>query len=71
MNLLVGCLQDAKALGYRQLAVSGGEPLLYSELDALLANARDLGMLTTLTSNGMLDLSKLTTGISMFPVSLR
>jgi MoaA/NifB/PqqE/SkfB family radical SAM enzyme len=53
-ELLSGCLEDAFALGYRQLAVSGGEPLLYPPLPELLARARALGMVTTVTSNGML-----------------
>ncbi|HSR99566.1 MAG TPA: radical SAM protein [Kofleriaceae bacterium] len=54
LDLLSSCLEDAVALGYRQLAVSGGEPLLYDRLGELLARARALGMLTSLTSNGML-----------------
>jgi sulfatase maturation enzyme AslB (radical SAM superfamily) len=54
LELLANCLTDAFDLGYRQLAVSGGEPLLYAPLADLLAHARALGMLTTITSNGML-----------------
>jgi MoaA/NifB/PqqE/SkfB family radical SAM enzyme len=54
LELLAACLDDAAALGYRQLAVSGGEPLLYRPLPELLARARALGMVTTITSNGML-----------------
>lgn len=54
LELLSACLDDAAALGYRQLAVSGGEPLLYRPLPELLAYARELGLLTTITSNGML-----------------
>lgn len=54
LELLSGCLDDAAGLGYRQLAVSGGEPLLYRRLPELLADARSLGMVTTVTSNGML-----------------
>jgi MoaA/NifB/PqqE/SkfB family radical SAM enzyme len=54
LPLLLACLQDAVALGYRQLAVSGGEPLLYRSLAQLLTGARGLGMVTTLTTNGML-----------------
>jgi MoaA/NifB/PqqE/SkfB family radical SAM enzyme len=53
-HMLSICLQDAASLGYRQLAVSGGEPLLYPHLDKLLAQARALGMLTSITTNGML-----------------
>ena len=40
--------------GYGQLAVAGGEPLLYRPLPQLLARARALGMITTVTTNGML-----------------
>ncbi len=54
LELLSGCLDDAVRIGYRQLAVSGGEPLLYRPLPDLLARARELGMVTTITSNGML-----------------
>ena len=54
LELLSRCLEDGAGLGYRQLAVSGGEPLLYKPLPALLARARALGMVTTITTNGML-----------------
>ena len=54
LDTLTACLDDAAGLGYRQLAVSGGEPLLYKELAELLAHARGLGMLATVTTNGML-----------------
>ncbi len=54
LSILAACLRDAAALGYRQLAVSGGEPLLYLHLPQLLTQARELGMLTSLTTNGML-----------------
>lgn len=51
-------------LGYRQLAVSGGEPLLYKSLPALLGLARTLGMVTTVTTNGMLVTQNLWTTIA-------
>ncbi len=54
LELLSNCLEAAAGLGYRQLAVSGGEPLLYGPLPELLGRARELGMLVTVTSNGML-----------------
>ncbi|WP_170174887.1 radical SAM protein [Undibacterium parvum] len=54
ISMLRACLRDAAQLGYRQLAVSGGEPLLYPQLSGLLEQARALGMLTSITSNGML-----------------
>lgn len=51
---LLRLLDDAWALGYRQLSVSGGEPLLYAGLPYLLAHARWLGMVTSLVTNGLL-----------------
>jgi MoaA/NifB/PqqE/SkfB family radical SAM enzyme len=54
LGLLTACLDDAWALGYRQLAVSGGEPLVYGPLRELLQHARGLGFLNTLTTNAML-----------------
>ena len=54
LRLLSDCVDAAAELGYRQLSVSGGEPLLYSSLPVLLARARETGMLTTVTTNGML-----------------
>jgi len=54
LDLLSMCLEDAAALGYRHLAVSGGEPLLYRDLAELLRRGRALGMLTSITTNGML-----------------
>ncbi len=53
LALLEPVLADAVALGYRDLAVSGGEPLLYSQLDGLLAAAKALGLPTSLTTNGL------------------
>lgn len=54
LALLCAVVDDAAALGYGQLAVSGGEPLLYEALPALLAHARHRGLLTSVTSNGLL-----------------
>jgi len=54
VELLLDCLDEAHALGYRQLAVSGGEPIIYGGLRQLLERGRQLGMVTTVTSNGML-----------------
>jgi MoaA/NifB/PqqE/SkfB family radical SAM enzyme len=54
LSLLLPCVEDAARLGYTQLAVSGGEPLLYRGLAKLLAHARSAGMKTTMTTNGML-----------------
>jgi MoaA/NifB/PqqE/SkfB family radical SAM enzyme len=52
--LLRGAIDGAGAAGYTVAAFSGGEPLLYKPLPALLGHARSRGMLTTVTSNGML-----------------
>src|SRR5258707_14430973 len=47
-------LTDAHAEGYRVASFSGGEPILYQHLGRLLRHAKELGMRTTVTSNGML-----------------
>lgn len=52
--LLCDAIDDAAVLGYGQLAVSGGEPLLYDALPDLLRRARERGLTTTLTTNGLL-----------------
>ena len=54
MELLAECIDDAYDLGYRQLALSGGEPMIYPGLEALLEQGKEIGMVTTVTSNGML-----------------
>lgn len=51
---LTAAVTDAAAAGYEVMGVSGGEPLLYGGLRALLAHATGLGMRTTVTTNGML-----------------
>ncbi|MDQ8044064.1 MAG: radical SAM protein [Solirubrobacteraceae bacterium] len=53
-ELLHAALKDAAALGYEQLAVSGGEPFLYDGLPGLLGRARRLDFVTSVTTNGML-----------------
>ncbi len=52
--LLADALADAAAEGYAVASFSGGEPLVYKPLPELLAHARGLGMVTTVTTNGML-----------------
>jgi Fe-coproporphyrin III synthase len=54
LDKLEGALADASALGYRMLAVSGGEPLMYKPLAGLLAAARRLEYRTSVTTNGLL-----------------
>ncbi len=53
-GMLRGAIDDAAALGYGVLAVSGGEPLLYRPLAEILGHARRRGMATAITTNGML-----------------
>jgi MoaA/NifB/PqqE/SkfB family radical SAM enzyme len=54
IEVLRPVIADAAALGYRVAAVSGGEPLTYEALPALLRAAHDHGLVTTVTTNGML-----------------
>jgi Fe-coproporphyrin III synthase len=73
VELLLGALDDAAVEGYTVLAVSGGEPLLYRELPRLIARARDVGMTTTVTSNGtLLDAHRLSRleGLDLLAISL-
>ncbi len=53
-ELLHAAVKDAARLGYEHLEVSGGEPFLYDGLPGLLARARRLDFVTTVTTNGML-----------------
>ncbi len=45
-------LREAAALGVLHLHLSGGEPLLYEDLDALVAEARALDLYTNLITSG-------------------
>ena len=54
IELLSAAAVDAAACGYQVLTISGGEPLLYADLTALLDAARQAGLYTALTSNGTL-----------------
>lgn len=47
-------LADLRRLGVRILDFTGGEPLLHTQLPEMLALAKDLGFLTTITTNGLL-----------------
>ena len=49
-----GVIDDAAAAGYNVVGFSGGEPLMFRPLRALLLHARSRGLLTTVTTNGML-----------------
>ena len=54
LDLLRQTLSDAWAERYNAVGVSGGEPLMFSSLRGVLDHARTLGMLTTVTTNGIL-----------------
>jgi MoaA/NifB/PqqE/SkfB family radical SAM enzyme len=54
VETLLRAITDASAEGYDVVGFSGGEPLLYEPLRELLDRARQHGMLTSVTSNGML-----------------
>ena len=51
-EVLSRAVEDAAAMGYEVVSVSGGEPFLYPELAQLLAQAKSLGLRTTVTTNG-------------------
>ncbi len=44
---------DARALGVLQLGLSGGEPLLRKDLEALVGHARRVGLYSTLVTSGL------------------
>jgi MoaA/NifB/PqqE/SkfB family radical SAM enzyme len=52
--LLGEALADAAAEGYAVASFSGGEPTLYRPLVDVLSAAHNVGLLTTVTTNGML-----------------
>lgn len=52
--LLCAAITDANQAGYTVASFSGGEPLLYPQLRQLLDHAHLCGMVTTVTTNGML-----------------
>ena len=47
-------LRDLKRLGVNVIDFTGGEPLLHRQLPELLALAKQLGFITTVTTNGLL-----------------
>jgi MoaA/NifB/PqqE/SkfB family radical SAM enzyme len=47
-------LRDLKKLGVNVIDFTGGEPLLHREIDKFLGLAREMGFITTLTTNCML-----------------
>ncbi len=53
-GLLGAALHDAAHEGYNAVGISGGEPLMYAGLEELLLAARSAGLVTTVTTNGVL-----------------
>jgi MoaA/NifB/PqqE/SkfB family radical SAM enzyme len=53
-HLLSHATEDASVAGYNVVSFSGGEPLVYNPLQKLLETAHNCGMITTVTTNGML-----------------
>lgn len=51
VDTLSNVITDANKLGYTVVSFSGGEPLLYDDLAILLAHAKSLKMVTTITTN--------------------
>ena len=54
LDLLRQTLSEAFQEGFNAVGVSGGEPLMFSSLAAVLERARSIGMITTVTTNGIL-----------------
>lgn len=53
-DLAMTALRDAAALGYRELVLEGGEPLLHRGLTEILGRARRHSLAVTLVTNGTL-----------------
>ncbi len=47
-------LNDLRKMGVKVIDFTGGEPLLHQQIDQLLGLAKDLGFITTLTTNALL-----------------
>jgi MoaA/NifB/PqqE/SkfB family radical SAM enzyme len=53
-NVIAELIEDAGVEGYKVASFSGGEPILYPDLQGVLRCAKHHGMRTTVSSNGML-----------------
>ncbi len=53
-SMLQGWLTLLRREGYNAVSVSGGEPLMVADLPDLLTHAKSLGMITAVTTNGLL-----------------
>ena len=67
-------LDDARELGYSQVAISGGEPFVYPHLAALVRHAAGLGYRVSVATNGHFlkpeDLQKVAGQVSALAVSI-
>ena len=74
VEVICELIEDAAELGYRGLAFSGGEPLVYPGLIKALSYAKELGLNTSVTTNGTLlqssRLAPLEELVSLLAVSL-
>jgi MoaA/NifB/PqqE/SkfB family radical SAM enzyme len=57
-QLALKAISSAASWGYSELAMAGGEPLLYADLPMLLAHAASVGMGSSVVTNGLLLRSK-------------
>lgn len=55
---IIGAIQDAAALGFTVVSLSGGEPLAYDGLEELVDAGHSVGSRVNLVSNGLLICSK-------------
>jgi MoaA/NifB/PqqE/SkfB family radical SAM enzyme len=53
LKLVIRVVEEAAALGYGVVSLSGGEPFMYRPLAPLLAAAKAAGMQTQMVSNGL------------------
>ena len=73
-EMLCSAIEDASAEGYTVVSMSGGEPLLYEPLRAVLDKAHQCGMVTSVATNGMLldekRLERLQGGVDLLAISV-
>jgi Fe-coproporphyrin III synthase len=60
-SFVLSTIENAHSLGYKNLSISGGEPLLYPYLSDALQKAKQLRMTTSLITNGSLPKEKYNT----------
>lgn len=54
VGLLMHILEQASAIGYNVISMSGGEPFLYKSIEELTRQSKSIGYFNSVTSNGML-----------------